>query len=152
MTRHLYLYRYRSWLLPFLMLWPWLAMAATVPAVLPHATIITPAQAKQMIDKGTLVVDVRSAYEYVEEHIEGAISVPYKERSAHAVHFDARADKFDLSKLPHDKRTPIIFYCNGPECWKSYKASTTAIRAGYTRVFWLRGGIPAWDRQKLPVQ
>ena len=26
----------------------------------------------------------------------------------------------------------MVFLCNGPECWKSYKASRAAMAAGYT--------------------
>ena len=47
-------------------------------------------------------------------------------------------------KLPADKAAQLIFACNGAECWKSYKASHAAIQAGYTRVYWFRGGLPEW--------
>ena len=46
-------------------------------------------------------------------------------------------------RLAKDK--PIIFLCNGPECWKSYKASRAAIAAGYKHVYWFRGGMPEWE-------
>ena len=58
--------------------------------------------------------------------------------------FDPAADTFDLSKLPGAKGDAMIFYCNGLDCWKSYKASVTAIKAGYTKINWLRGGMPEW--------
>ena len=81
----------------------------------------------------------------------GAKSVPYKEKSAKAVDFDASQDSFDLGKLPADKNAPVVFYCNGPECWKSYKASKVAAKAGFSAVHWFRGGLPEWRERKLPV-
>ncbi len=70
--------------------------------------------------------------------------VPYVEKSAKDTDFDAAADSFDLTKLPPDKAAPLVFACNGPECWKSYKSSLAAIKAGYTKVHWFRGGLPEW--------
>ena len=98
------------------------------------------------------VIDARVAMEYAESHIKGAISVPYKEKSAKSADFDPSKDRFDLKKLPSDKNTPILFYCNGAECWKGYKASTAAVKAGYKTVYWLRLGLPAWKAKGYPVE
>jgi rhodanese-related sulfurtransferase len=43
-----------------------------------------------------------------------------------------------------DKSKPIVFYCRSSSCWHSYNASLHAIDAGYTNIFWYRGGIDAW--------
>jgi rhodanese-related sulfurtransferase len=59
------------------------------------------------------VYDYRIKAEYVEGHIPGAISSIYTEESKWATDFDPSKDKFDLSKFPADKNTPIIAYCNG---------------------------------------
>jgi rhodanese-related sulfurtransferase len=128
------------------------AAAAETPAQLAGATVINAETAKKMMQDGVLIVDTRVANEYVDEHIKGAVNIPYKEKSAKAVNFDASVDSFDLSKLPAAKSTPIIFYCNAGECWKSYKSCVAAIKAGYTKVFWLRGGIPEWKSKGLPVE
>ena len=66
--------------------------------------------------------------------------------------FDASKDDFDLAKLPKDKAAPLVFFCNGPECWKSYKASVTAKKAGYTKIYWMRGGFPEWSSKGLATQ
>ena len=42
--------------------------------------------------------------------------------------------------------------CNGTECWKSYKATRTAVAAGYTKVYWFRGGMPEWREKHMPVE
>ena len=68
-----------------------------------------------------------------EGHLPGAIMLPYKEKSDKAANFDSSVDKFDTSKLPSDKSTPVVFYCNGDRCWKSYKSSVAAIKAGHKK-------------------
>jgi rhodanese-related sulfurtransferase len=114
--------------------------------------VVDAVKAKSLIDSGVMVIDSRVANEYAESHIKGAISVPYKEKSAKAVDFDASQDSFDLSKLPADKNTAMVIYCNGAECWKSYKASTAAVKAGYKTVYWLRLGIPEWKAKGYPTE
>lgn len=140
------------WALWALVAPPASAAMPLTPPDLPGVTVVTAAQARDLVAKGVLIVDTRVANEYVEQHIQGAVSVPYKEKSAKSANFDYRQDRFDLSKLPSNKNTPIIFYCNAGECWKSYKASRTAVKAGYTKVHWLRGGIPEWKNNGLPVE
>ena len=128
------------------------AFAVDNPAELPGATLVTADKAKALFDKGARVVDVRSANEFAEGHIKGALNVAYKEKSDKKPGFDASQDSFDLGKLPADKGTEMIFYCNGIECWKSYKAGTVAVKAGYKHIFWLRGGLPEWKGKGYPVE
>lgn len=128
------------------------SFAAETPASLNGATLVTADKAKELQAKGAVVVDTRVANEYAEAHIKGAISVPYKEKSAKAADFDASQDSFDLSKLPADKNAGIVMYCNAGECWKSYKASVVAIKAGYKKVHWFRGGFPEWKGKGYPVE
>ena len=45
----------------------------------------------------------------------------------------------------------MIFHCNGPECWKSYKASQVALASGFRTVYWFRGGMPEWERNGLAL-
>ena len=126
--------------------------AAETPPTLAGATLVTAEQARKLMDGGALMVDTRVANEYVDQHIKGAKSVPYKEKSPKDVKFDPKEDSFDLAKLPADKNAGVVFYCNGAECWKSFKASKVAIDAGYKKVNWLRGGIPEWKAKGYPVE
>lgn len=128
-----------------------MAKAIETPPNLAGATIVTAEQVKRMLENGALLVDTRVGNEFAESHIKGAINVPYKERSGKARDFDSALDSFDLSRLPADKGKPVVFYCNSGECWKSYKASTVALRAGYRQVYWFRGGYPEWKKKGLPV-
>ncbi|HSZ52428.1 MAG TPA: rhodanese-like domain-containing protein [Caulobacteraceae bacterium] len=50
-----------------------------------------------------------------------------------------------------DKSYPVVFYCQGPQCWESYNAALRARDAGYTNVYWYRGGLEAWMMANLPA-
>jgi len=50
-----------------------------------------------------------------------------------------------------DGETPIVIYCSDPQCWLSYNAVLRAVAAGYTHVYWYRGGIQAWQMAGLPI-
>jgi rhodanese-related sulfurtransferase len=104
------------------------------------------------MDSGAKMIDTRVTNEFAEAHIKGAISVQYKEKSAKAADFDVSQDSFDVTKLPSDKNAAIIMQCNGTECWKSYKGAVAAIKAGYKKVYWLRGGFPEWKAKGFAVE
>lgn len=125
---------------------------ANTPDSLKSTILVDATRAKSLIDSGVEVIDARVGNEYAESHIKGAINIPYKEKSTKTVDFDASQDSFDLSKLPADKNTAILIYCNGAECWKSYKASVAAIKAGYKTVYWFRLGIPEWSAKGYPTE
>jgi len=128
------------------------AVAEDTPPTLAGTSLVTAEQVKDLMAKGVPVVDTRVANEYAEAHIKGAINVPYKEKSAKSASFNASEDSFDLSKLPTDKNADIVFYCNAGSCWKSYKASAVAAKAGYTKIHWFRGGYPEWKGKGLPTE
>jgi rhodanese-related sulfurtransferase len=125
--------------------------AADAPPDLTGAKVVTANDVVKLEASGAVVVDARVASEYADGHIKGAVNIPYREKSKKAVDFDATVDEFKVSKLPPDKAAPIVIYCNGPDCWKSFKASTTAIKAGYTNVLWYREGFPDWKSKGLPT-
>ena len=129
-----------------------LAAAADVPPTLAGVTVVTAEQARKLVDAGAPVIDTRVGNEYADAHIKGAKNVPYKEKSAKDAAFNPKEDQFDLAKLPGDKAASLVFYCNGPECWKSYKASRVAAEAGWKSVHWLRGGFPEWKAKGYPVE
>ena len=114
------------------------------PTALPGATLVTAADVKRLAAQGALIVDTRNAQEFQQKHIPGAVLVPYVEKSLKDVAYDRKLDDFSaLGKL--DKTMPTVFQCNGPECWKSYKASREALAAGFSKVYWFRGGMPEWE-------
>ena len=128
------------------------AQAADTPATLAGSKLVSAADVAKLQSSGAIVIDARVASEYAEGHIKGAINVPYREKSAKDVNFDASQDEFNLAKLPADKAASLVIYCNGPECWKSFKASTVAIKGGYTNIHWYREGFPDWKSKGLPAE
>jgi rhodanese-related sulfurtransferase len=128
------------------------SVAAESPATIPGATMVTAEQAKQAIDKGAPVFDLRTPTEFAEGSVKGSVSIPYKEKSTKVLDFDAAQDSFDLSKLPADRAAPVVFYCAGVECWKSFKGATVAVKAGFKKVMVMRGGWPEWKGKGYPIQ
>lgn len=128
------------------------SMLNTTPTSLPGAKIITSSEAQDLIAKGIPLYDVRDEEEYKIGHIPGARSVPYKEASAKEVGFDPGDDQFALNRLPRDKNAPLMMYCDGTICWKSYKSATMAIQNGWKNVYWFRGGFPEWKEAALPIE
>jgi CheY-like chemotaxis protein/rhodanese-related sulfurtransferase len=102
--------------------------------------------------QGVPLFDVRPLAHYREAHIPGAVHVPYQMNSPKEVEYDDSVDAFDLTKLPRDKNAPMIFQCNGAECWYSYKAARYMVQRGYTKIYWFRTGLPAWKAAGYPVR
>ena len=98
-------------------------------------------QLKTVIDakKDFVLVDARTATEYQEAHIIGAISIP--------------ENKFEesLSLLPSDKNKLLIFYCNGVKCGKSKKSAVKAAAAGYKNINIYGEGFPVWEEKGLNI-
>lgn len=103
--------------------------------------LISTEDLKKDLDTGIemTVVDARNPEEFQEVHIKGAISLPVKQW-----------DKF-VSRLPSDRATKIVFYCNGVKCGKSKKAAKKAIAMGYENVLIYAEGMPVWEEKGLPI-
>ena len=102
--------------------------------------------------KGAVIIDTRKKAEYVEGHVPGALLLTYRgQRKVKVPDFDASKDRFNTKKIPGDKNTSLIIYCQGPYCWKSYKAAVVLHRAGYKNVYWYRNGYPGWKKAGLPI-
>jgi rhodanese-related sulfurtransferase len=95
------------------------------------------AHIKKLIDSKANVVIIDSRpkkRKYDKGHIPGAISI-----------FDKDFDKLGWA-LPADKATPLYFYCGGPKCKLSPNSAKKAIALGYTKVYIVPGGYPAWKK------
>ena len=82
-----------------------------------------------------LIVDVRSKFEFDVIHIEKAFNVPVS------------SDTFlqDLEQLRlADASVPLVFYCNGHSCMKSYEAVRKAVAGGFQNVYAYDSGIFDW--------
>lgn len=124
------------------------------PSSLPGVRRVTAKEAQQLQGQGAVIVDTRTEKEFKAKRIKGALWAAYVEKSLKDVAFNASQDDFSaLAKLPQaGPGQPVIFACNGAECWKSYKAAKVAAAKGYKTVYWLRGGLPEWDADGLPTE
>ena len=114
------------------------------------AEVVTAIEVQRLITQGVTVVDTRTEKEFKQKHIAQAIFLPYHEKSPKDVVYDAALDDFPGLKTL-DAQKPVVFHCNGAECWKSYKASRAAIAAGFKTVYWYRGGMPDWEKSGQSV-
>lgn len=119
------------------------------PRALPGATVVDAKAVAQLLQAGATYVDTRTEAEFKAGHVPGAVLLPYGEKSAKDADFDPALDKFEIAKLGADKNAELILACNGAECWKSFKATQAALKAGYRKVYWFRGGFPEWRTSGL---
>jgi rhodanese-related sulfurtransferase len=119
------------------------------------AKYISVADAKKAQDAGALILDTRKSSEVSEQRIKGAIRALYKEKGGNKNRigkFDSTGENLTMDNIPANKATQLITYCNGPHCWRSFKAAVTLTNAGYKNVHWMRDGIPAWKEAGLPTE
>jgi rhodanese-related sulfurtransferase len=121
------------------------------PRQLEGTELVSARQARELSIRGVAFFDGRTEEEYRTGRPAGARWLPYVERSAKETDYDPSKDELDVRKLPVDKNQEIIFSCGGPECWKSYKSARRAMKEGYRRVYWFRGGIKEWNDAGLPT-
>lgn len=122
------------------------------PRTLVGTELVTAQQAQQLVAKGVPLFDGRTEEEFRAGRPRGAVWLPYVERSTKETDYDDAKDDLDLARLPADKGTELMFSCGGPECWKSYKSARKAMKAGYTKIYWFRGGIHEWRQAGLPIE
>lgn len=88
-------------------------------------------------EPGVQLVDVRTAQEYAEGHIAGAINIDYYDRN-----FVGECE----AQL--DKAKPVAVYCRSGH--RSGLAAKALAKAGF-KVTNLEGGIMAWNRAGMPT-
>ncbi len=105
----------------------------------PEVRTIDTAQFYQMLPNVT-VVDARTKFEWETLRVKGSVNIPVDEVNTG---FDQQFEA-DLKKLRQQDSKPIVFYCNGKTCPKSYEAARRAIRMGVTNVYCYDAGIKDW--------
>ena len=90
----------------------------------------------QKIDN-MVVIDVRSQFEFKTLRIKGATNIP----------LDSKQFAGDLRQLRKTIDSPLVFYCNGRSCTKSYKAVRKAkLLAGIENSYAFDAGVNDWAR------
>jgi rhodanese-related sulfurtransferase len=86
-----------------------------------------------------LLGDARPTKKFPASHIPSAVSTP------------AADPQQLLARLPADKNQLLVFYCGGPTCPFTAKATEIATAAGYTNVKGFQAGLPGWNKARLPL-
>lgn len=105
-------------------------------------TLDTEQAYKLMSQPGTIVVDSRTRFEWQTLRVKGSYNVPVDE-------VDTGLNKefeHGIAKLHQAHPGPIIFYCNGRTCPKSYEATRRAMRIGIKDVYAYDAGIMDWAK------
>jgi PQQ-dependent catabolism-associated CXXCW motif protein len=120
-------------------------MHGPTPASIPGGQVITTAGVLDMQRRGIphVLVDVLGAPDMLPNAIPGVwLSQP----GSFTDETQKRGAAMLMQATQGRKDTPLVFYCQSPQCWMSYNAALRAINAGFTNVLWYRGGVEAWSR------
>ena len=102
-------------------------------AEFPDIPVLELSELKSKIDQ-VEVVDTRSRYEYDTLRIKGSVHIPVA----------AKTFEQQVQKLREKSSKPIVFYCNGRTCYKSYHAVKKAQAVGIKDVYAYDAGIFEW--------
>jgi PQQ-dependent catabolism-associated CXXCW motif protein len=119
--------------------------SAPTPTSIPGASVITTRRLQDMMQQGPapVLVDVAAGEGHVT--LEGSVWIPGAGRGSNFI--DGLQGQLSelLVKLTHgDKSRALVFFCVNSQCWLSYNAALRAVAAGFSQVYWYRGGIEAW--------
>lgn len=122
------------------------------PTKIPGGSVIgTQALRKLLQDKqsGVLLLDVYGA----QTSLPDAISVvPAAQGGSFTDNTQREFGEYLQTIAKGDKSRPLVLYCEGVNCWMSYNAALRAIKLGYQKVMWYRGGLEAWQQAGLPTR
>jgi rhodanese-related sulfurtransferase len=114
------------------------------PEKIPRITID---ELKAMTDQKAdiVMVDTHPRARYEDHHIKGAISIPW---AMLGIAWE------DVQKLPRDKGTPIITYCDcGPGESDSAEIAARLIQMGFTNVKVLADpSLKGWKEKSFPIE
>jgi PQQ-dependent catabolism-associated CXXCW motif protein len=125
-------------------------VGTNTPLTIPGGRVIGTGELETALDRGTLegvpFLAINALRNGEAQGMPGSIYIGY------AGDYGAFDDDTQ-SKLKEElaKRTdnnvnmPLVFFCAGSKCWESYNAALRAINLGYSKVYWYRGGIFAWN-------
>lgn len=98
---------------------------------------ISPADAKQLLSQGAILVDIREADEHARERIPGARHLPLS--------------KLDEAEVAVHEGRPVIFHCRSGARTLA-NAGRLGERAGEAcEAYVIEGGLDAWRKAGLPV-
>ena len=111
--------------------------AEPIEQVKERIDLIANTKAREEVEAGAKLIDVREPHEWDEAHLEGAIHVPQGEL----------LDRIDEVAPDHSER--IVLYCRTDN--RSTRAADALRDLGYDNVAVMAGGIVDWQEDGLPV-
>ncbi|HEY9255193.1 MAG TPA: rhodanese-like domain-containing protein [Stenotrophomonas sp.] len=101
-------------------------------------TALKPAELTRLINsEGAVVVDLSTSSEFEKGHIAGS-------RNAQAAQFGP-----EHKLVANARQTPVVMVCRTGTA--SAAAAKQLKKAGFEKVYWLDGGIPAWQQAEMPL-
>jgi len=128
-------------------------VGSPTPLTVPGAQRLTTLEVRALTanDRNVLLVDVLA--DAHQNTIQGAHYVPAAGQPGNFNDGAQQATVRALGTLTQNTRDrPLVFFCAGSACWESYNAVLRARSAGYTRLYWYRGGLASWNAAGLPFQ
>jgi PQQ-dependent catabolism-associated CXXCW motif protein len=128
------------------------AMHAPTPNQIPGGQVITTKGVYELVRGAgvpVLIFDVLGAGETLPNAI---AAVPASSPGSFQDQTQQQFGQFLAQATQRNMDTPLVFYCQGTQCWMSYNAALRAINLGYRNVLWYRGGLEAWKQAGLPTQ
>jgi PQQ-dependent catabolism-associated CXXCW motif protein len=123
------------------------------PLTIPGGTTVSTVQLGQAMLKKTRMVLVDALRSSHATTVPGAVALPYAgDYGAFDDQVEVRLGKALWRLTQGRPEIPVVFFCEGVRCWESYNAALRARAAGFTNVFWYRGGLNAWRAANLPMQ
>lgn len=108
-----------------------------------ESMVISLDQARQLFEQnGALFMDARPADQYAEEHIQGALSIPWQEAE---LYFEQAIERLESAKT-------IISYCDGETCELSHDLALFFKEMGFENVRVLVNGLSVWQQAELPTE
>lgn len=98
---------------------------------------VSPEQARQLLDDGAILVDIREADEHARERIAAAHHLPLS--------------KLDNANVEFHQDKPVIFHCRSGARTLANASRLESLTGGACEVFVVAGGLDAWRKARLPV-
>jgi rhodanese-related sulfurtransferase len=100
---------------------------------------VSSAQAVRLInDTDAVLLDIRETAEFAAGHIINAKSLPLSKLTE------------EIESMVKDKSKQLIVYCKSGA--QSVAACQTLLKSGYENICYLKGGLFAWQEDKLPIE
>lgn len=124
----------RRWLI----VWTAFAGSLLLNSAFADAHSKDPATAWQQVEQGALLIDVRTAEEFQQGHLAGAINIPYQMIVSGAKHYQLALD------------TPVVVYCRSGR--RSGIAEQQLEQAGFSKVYNGGGYLSLLESEHNPHQ